>query len=182
MKGELVIDVETKRSFEEVGGFHYVADLGVSVTVAYSYDTDSFLVFEEKDMPKLMEIMKKATRLIGFNIRRFDLPVLQPYASFPLKGQNFLDLMDDVKRHLGFFVSLDSLAQATLKRSKSGHGLDALRWYKHGEIEKIKKYCADDVAITRDLYEFGKKEGKVFATDKRSGELLKIPTTWQTLL
>ncbi len=40
----VVFDLETQRSFDEVGGRSQFHKLGVSVAVAYRYDTDEFLV------------------------------------------------------------------------------------------------------------------------------------------
>jgi DEAD/DEAH box helicase domain-containing protein len=57
---------------------------------------------------------------------------------------------------------MDQIADGTLGTKKSGHGMDAVRWWKEGEIEKVKKYCLDDVRLTKDLYEYALKEGKLF--------------------
>ena len=43
----VVFDLETRRSFDEVGGRSQFHRLGVSVGVAYRYDSDEFLVFDQ---------------------------------------------------------------------------------------------------------------------------------------
>ena len=43
----LVLDLETKRSFDEVGGAHNKAQLGVSVVGVYSYEDDRFVAYRE---------------------------------------------------------------------------------------------------------------------------------------
>ncbi len=174
-----VFDVETKRSFDELGGFRYLADLGVSVISVYSYQGKEMKSYEEREVPDLLKKLKNAELLIGFNIKRFDLPVLQPYTDVYLNDLPVLDIMDNVKNHLGYPVSLNRLAEATLGKGKSGDGLKALAWYKEGKIDLIKRYCEDDVTLTKDLFEFGLKNEEIYALDRDSGERLVIPADWQ---
>ena len=35
--------------------------------------------------------------------------------------------------------------------------MQALEWWKLGEIDKIIEYCREDVRVTRNLYDFGKR-------------------------
>jgi len=105
--------------------------------------------------------------------------VLQPYISWNLKSLPTLDLMDDVKKSLGHRLYLDSLADATLGIRKSGDGLQALRWYKEGKMDEIKKYCLKDVEITKNLYEFGKKNGHVLFYSRDTGGRTAIPVAWE---
>ena len=177
MLREFVFDIETKKSFQEVGGKHNMHLLGVSVVGVYSYADDTFRCYEEKDFPLLEEAFRNATRIIGFNSKHFDVPVLQPHVKVPLTSVPHLDLMNDIESYLGFRVSLDSLAKMNLGTQKSGHGMDAITWWREGNIEAIKKYCLDDVRITRDIYEFGKKNGHVVA-ETRTDPRVSIPVSW----
>lgn len=175
---EVVFDVETKKSFAEVGSRDANHLLGVSVAVAYSYAHDDFFVFEEHQLDDLFKFFKDASRIIGFNIRDFDIPVLAPYTTDNLFTLPILDMMDDVQRSLGFRIGLDNLATNTIKASKSAHGLQALEWFKAGEIEKIKKYCRDDVRITRDLFEYGKTHGHVIARVRDNPNPVSVGVRW----
>ncbi|TSC71185.1 MAG: DEAD/DEAH box helicase domain-containing protein [Parcubacteria group bacterium Gr01-1014_70] len=178
MQNELVFDIETKKSFEEVGGKRNMHLLGVSIVGVYNYADDSFVCYEEKDFPKLEDLLRTSPRLIGFNSKHFDVPVLQPHVQVPLAALPHLDLMEDIETYLGFRVSLDSLARSNLGVGKSGNGLDAIMWWQTGNIEAIKKYCLDDVRITRDLYEYGKRNGSVLA-ETRNDPRVSVPVTWQ---
>ena len=60
-------------------------------------------------------------------------------------------------------------------------GLEALVWWRDGKIQKVKDYCLQDVRLTRDLYEFGKREGFVFS-DTRDRGRVKIPVSWGAAL
>ncbi len=184
--GDIVFDIETKKSFDEVslprlgkaGGQNNFHLLGVSVLGAYVYGENKYLTFEEHELPEFEKLLKSAGRVIGFNIHHFDLPVLQPYISWNLKNLSTLDLMDDVKRSLGHRLYLDSLADATLGIRKSGDGLQALKWYKEGKIDEIKKYCLKDVEITKNLYEFGRQQGHVLFYSRDTGGRVAIPVHW----
>jgi len=178
MGEQLVVDLETQREFNEVDG-RKPELLGVSVAGVYSYAEDRYEAYVEADLPaKLGARLKNAELVIGFNIRRFDLPVLQPYLPFSVSAIPVLDIMEEIVKNLGHRVSLDSLAKATLGRGKSGSGLDALRWFKEGKLDLITQYCLDDVKLTKDVYDYGKAHGKLFVTSRFSDERLQVPVFW----
>jgi len=176
--GDIVFDVETKRSFDEVGGRTFFDKLGVSVVGAYVYGEDKYCAFEEHEVSKFEELLRNAGRVIGFNIHHFDLPVLKPYLSLNTKILPTLDLMEAVEKGVGFRVSLDNLSETTLGARKSGDGMQALRWYKEGKIEEIKKYCLKDVELTRNLYEFGLTNGHILFYSRDVGGRVAIPVAW----
>ena len=107
----------------------------------------------------LIEALRAADKVIGFNIKHFDFEVLKGYSEVDFKQVNALDLLEVIQRRLGFRVSLDKLGKATLNQSKSGHGLLALKWYKEGNWRQLEKYCRQDVDLTVQLYRYGKEKG-----------------------
>lgn len=178
MGEKLVVDVETQRDFTEVEG-RKLELLGVSVAGVYSYAEDRYDAYREPELPATFATRLKAADLvIGFNIRRFDLPVLQPYLPYPIATVPVLDIMEEVVKNLGHRLSLESLAQATLGRGKSGSGLDALRWFKEGRFDLITTYCLEDVKLTKELYDYGKEHGRLLATSKFGPNTLQIPVFW----
>ena len=178
MAEKLVIDLETQKDFNEVEG-RKLELLGVSVAGVYSYEENRYDAYLEADLKtKLAPRLQAAELIIGFNSRRFDLPVLQPYLSFAAATLPQLDIMEEVVKNLGHRLSLESLAQATLGRGKSGHGLEALQWFKEGRFDLITKYCLDDVKLTKELYDYGKQHGRLFATSRFGSEKLQIPVFW----
>ena len=152
----LVLDLETKRSFNEVGGSHNKHLLGVSLVGTYHYNEDKFIAYREESFAELAKILKEAELLIGFNLIGFDWPVLAAELGDWVKELPTLDLMFEAQKALGHRISLDALAQATLGMNKIGSGLDALYYYAEGNWEKLERYCLEDVKITRDLYEYAK--------------------------
>lgn len=173
----IVFDIETKREFAEVGGVQNRHLLGVAVIGCYDSADGSFRTFLEPEALAFGKLLRAADCIVGFNSNHFDLPVLQPYLPFDTSKLPSLDLMQDLEHVLGHRVSLDACAQATLGTKKSGDGLQAIRWFREGKIDEVKRYCLDDVRITRDLYEYGKAHGQIFFTGKDGGKRA-APVTW----
>lgn len=173
----VVFDLETQREFAEVGGVHNRHLLGISVIGAYDSASDAFRSFRESEVFAFAKLLREADLVVGFNIIHFDLPVLQPYIPLDTTKLPTLDLMRDLEHMLGHRVSLDACAEATLGEKKSGHGLEAIQWYRQGKFDLLTKYCLDDVRLTRDLHEYGKTHGQIFFTGK-DGAKRAVPVTW----
>ena len=84
----------------------------------------------------------------------------------------------EIKEQLNFRVSLNSLAQSTLEKKKSADGLQSLRWWKQGRLDLIEKYCRDDVAITRDIWRYGRDRGYLLFDRKNEGRM-RIPVDFR---
>ena len=176
MGDKLVLDLETKKSFEEVGGYQNTDKLEVSVCGVYSYDLDEFRAFREEEFKELGDWLKQASLIIGFNSKNFDFTALQPYFRFKLSKLPHLDILEEIQHALGHRLKLDSVAQSTLGEGKSGSGLDALRYFKNNDWDSLIRYCLDDVRVTRDLYEYGKKHGHLWYESQ--GRRETIPVRW----
>ena len=172
-------DLETQKSAEDVGGWGNIHKMGLAVGVVWDSLDREFFTYEEKDSAKLVEKLRTADLAVGFNIIGFDYTVLQPYSDFDLQEINTFDMLVDVKKNLGFRLSLNHLAQHTLNAEKSADGLVSLQWYKEGKINKIIQYCKQDVEITRDLYLYGEKNGFV-KYQSRSGNPRDLKVDWKT--
>lgn len=161
---QIILDVETKKTFNQVGGSFPdrlgVSFVGVNVRERIG-DKGEMLSFFEKDLAKLFPLLEKADVVIGYNIDGFDIPALTPYYSGEIELLPTLDVMDRIKESFGHRIKLDSVAKETLGLGKIGNGLDAIRFYKNQQFEELKKYCLQDVRITRDIYDYGVRNGKV---------------------
>ncbi|MCK4386937.1 MAG: hypothetical protein KAV41_02545, partial [Candidatus Pacebacteria bacterium] len=92
-----------------------------------------------------------------------------------------LDILKEIKNAIGHRLKLDNVANATLGEGKSGNGLEAITWWKTGEIEKIRKYCLDDVRITKELYEYALKNKKLKYKDGFDiKDIILNTTNWET--
>ena len=78
---------------------------------------------------------------------------------------------------LGFRPKLESVVMPTLGMGKLADGLTALQWWRDGEIDKIIEYCREDVRVTRDLYDFGKRNRCVMVT-RFGGAPRKVEVSW----
>ncbi len=174
-------DLETQKSAEDVGGWGNIHKMGLAVGVVWDSLDREFFTYEEKDARKLVDKLRSADLVVGFNVIGFDYTVLQPYSDFDLQEINTFDMLVDVKKILGFRLSLNHLAQHTLNAKKSADGLVSLQWYKEGKISKIIQYCKQDVEITRDLYLYGAKHDLV-KYQSRSGNPLELKVNWKAVL
>lgn len=196
MIDHVVVDIEIQKTIEETpSGWEATDKLGVAVACLWEYKTQRMRVYGPNDVPALRERLLKADRISGYNIFNFDYPVIWgidkkswinnnqvgPLEDGYFKGRLFSKTNDILRRiwiakgldpdkfspstHGG--VSLDKVAMATLGACKIGHGADAPVWYQQNNIQKVVNYCADDVALERDLVDFVDRYGYVIAGDGR---------------
>ena len=175
MKDKLILDLETKNTFADVGGQQNVDKLEASFVGVYSYNQDKYLSFWEKDFDKLGQLLQNAFLIVGFSINRFDLPVLAKHFNFNLMALPRLDLLEEVEMAYGSRISLDLLAQTNLQgMKKTHHGLDAVRFWAEGNWKDLEDYCLQDVKVTKEIYEFIRKNSYVHIPKRYSGELVKV--------
>jgi len=173
----LVFDLETQRSFQDVGGRTQMHQLGMSLGVVYSFAEDAFRTYLERDADALIDALLAAETVIGYNLVGFDYEVLKGYRQVAFDTIKTVDIMLDLQAQLGFRPKLDSVVQATLGAAKTADGLQALTWFREGRFDLIEKYCTDDVRLTRDLYLFGKRNRHVLVS-RYGGGPQKVPVEW----
>jgi len=169
---KIVFDIETKNIFQDVGS-NDPAALDISVVCVYDSLTDSYSSFLQEDFKNLWPIIEQADMLIGFNSDHFDIPLLSKYYHGDLSKIKSIDILKEIHKSLGRRVKLDNVAEATLGKNKSGHGLEAITWWKQGEIQKIINYCIDDVKITKEIYEYALKNNSLKYKDF-GGKIMEI--------
>jgi DEAD/DEAH box helicase domain-containing protein len=173
----LVFDLETQNSFDDVGGRNKLAELRMSVGVTLDLESGEFQVYREPEANALIEDLRAARRVVGFNQKGFDYGVLSRYAKLDWGAVKSFDILEDLTRVLGHRVKLDSVAAATLGTKKSGHGLQAIEWFRKGDWETLIRYCKDDVKITADVWRHGVE--KKFVMIETWGGPKKVPVTWE---
>jgi len=174
----LYFDLETQKSASDVGGWQNTHLMRVSVAVIFDSAENRFFSYREDEVDALLKHLEKADLVVGFNIKRFDYSVLRAYTGKDLKTLDTFDILEDLYRRLGFRLSLDHLAAETLNQKKSGDGLQALEWFKKGEMEKLTEYCRHDVEITRDLFEYGLKNGHLVYRAKQADQRVRLRVDW----
>ena len=168
---KVVFDIETSNLFSDVGK-NDPAALDISVVGVYNSVDDSYVCYEQHEFSNMWPIFEHADILIGFNSEHFDMPLLNKYYPGDLTKIHHLDILKEIKDVYGRRMKLDQIAEGTLGTKKSGHGLEAVTWWRQGEKEKVKKYCLDDVRITKDVYEYALKHNLL--KFKEGGQLLEI--------
>jgi len=174
----LVLDIETQRSAEEVGGWENCHRMGLAVAVTADLETGESRVYTEAQVDDLLADLTSAACIIGFNLRRFDFSVLRGYRELDYATLPALDILEEVHASLGFRLSLSHLAQETLGSPKLADGLQSLAWWKAGEVDKIIEYCKADVELTRRLFKFGRSNGYLLYRDYQ-GRSTRLPVHFQ---
>ena len=172
----LVFDLETRNLSHEVGGWKNIHLLRLSVAVIWDSVTDSYFTFEEKDVENLIDHLKSADIVIGFNVEHFDYKVLQAYSNTDFKKIYTFDMLKDIESRIGFKIGLGHLATETLGSGKSADGLLAVQWFREGKIDLVKEYCQKDVEVTRDLFMYGCNNG--YIVYKRKDKRVRLPLDW----
>lgn len=176
--GPMVLDVETQYLSDEVeGGWTAVHKFKVAVVVTWD-EPNGLRVWYEEDTPRLLAEAEKFDPIVTFNGEHFDFKVLSAYGSVAALKDRSLDILARLSKVLRFRVKLDSLAQATLGRGKTGSGTESVKWWRDGDRQKVVEYCKMDVELTRDIYLFVKKNGYVMIDDLKRSTPQRIEISW----
>lgn len=168
----VVFDLETQNIFQEVGSNDPTA-LDISVGTVYDSETEIYTTVTVNELSELWPIIEKADALVGYNSNHFDIPLLNKYYPGDLTQIKSIDILEAIKNSLGRRLRLDTIAEATIGTKKSADGLAAVRWWREGKIDLIKKYCEQDVRVTKDVFEYALKNSHVKYKD--GGRKKEIP-------
>jgi len=147
------------------------------VAVTYNTTVAAYHRYTEGRVRDLIAELRSADLVVGYNVLEFDYEVLSAYTRESLQNLPTLDIMQDLNRRLGFRLSLESIATATLRTGKSADGLQAVRWYRQGLINKVLDYCQKDVEVTKKLHEHGQQYRFVYYWDKQYQRQM-VPVNW----
>lgn len=177
MSKEVVLDIETDGLIGANGVMPKITLIGV-----YYYETDEYASYLEHELPNLWPRLERADRIIGYNTKGFDYPVMNSYYPGDFLTFPSLDLLEVITASLGFRLKLDAVAQATLGIGKSGSGLQALEYFRKGEFDKLRDYCLQDVKVTKEVYDYGREHGEVHFLDRAAQKKavkvnFKMPTS-----
>ncbi|MBV9866754.1 MAG: ribonuclease H-like domain-containing protein [Abitibacteriaceae bacterium] len=170
-------DVETERAADEVGGWRNIEQLGLAIAVTLSSRDNQYRIYRKEQANALVDELRAADCVVGFNLRDFDLRVVQSYVDYKLQDLKYLDLLLELKTAAGFRVSLNNCCNATLGEAKSSEGLQSIIWWREGRHDAVIDYCKQDVLLTRRLHEFGVENGFVKCLD-RKGRIKTLQVYW----
>ena len=176
----VVFDIETQNIFQDVGSNDPTA-LDISVVTVYDSETDTYTSATIEDLSPIWQIIERADALVGYNSNHFDIPLLNKYYPGDLSQIKSIDIMADIKASLGRRVRLDDVAKATIGAKKNADGLQAVRWWREGNVKDIIKYCEQDVRVTKNIFEYALTHGHVKVRDGTRKREIPIDTThWKT--
>jgi len=181
-KDTLVIDIETKNFFTDAGRDNFDA-IDISVVGVYSYLKGEYRCFDERELGELAAWLEGASRIVGFSINRYDIPILNRYVPMNLWGIERFDILDEIERVMGERISLNRLAKTNLGFGKNGHGSQAIVLYEEGRMEELAAYCLQDVKVTKELYDLLCAQKYLLVPRRDTGELTRFECTpFQRLL
>lgn len=172
MSKEIIFDIET------IGDIRDLSTMKVTVVSIYEYEHDRYSSFEEGELSSLWPIFERAERIIGYNSEHFDVPILNRYYAGDLLRFPHLDILKVIKESTGRRFKLNDIAKATLQIEKSADGLQAMQWFQEGKIDLIKQYCEQDVKVTKEVYDYGRKN-KMLYYPTLTGEILPFPVNFE---
>lgn len=175
----VTFDIETTGGF--TGGAWDLKDVELTICCTHDSQTGEYESFLKDDLPRLWKLFEQTDVLVGYNSDHFDIPILNKYYPGDLSKIHSLDLMKELHAVVGRRIKLDDVAAGTLGTRKSGSGLDALRWWREGNVKKLREYCLKDVEITRKIFEHALTHGSLTYKDFGAKKEIKLDTReWLT--
>ncbi len=151
-------------------------------------------------------LLKNEKRAPAKKIDRVEIPT-QPEELKRLFDSRTFDLQIDLENRIGYRLALNALAQGTLRREKQGTAALAVIWYRlaaqlkqkyayalreandHEGADRahelgayyqarLERYCATDVQLVRQVFEYGAQNRRVFFVDFED-ERRNIKVDWR---
>jgi len=93
-----------------------------------------------------------------------------------------IDILDEIELMSGKRIGLDLLAKENIGSGKTGHGLEAAQLYSEGKIDELKKYCLNDVLLTKELYDLARSQGHLMVPQRNGDPSLRVALDWSEKL
>ena len=201
MSEVMALDIETGNYSYEIGGGdkHSLFE----PTVVATWDGDNGHVFSKQDIemttaevhelhPRtlgdhLQKHIDNGGIILGHNIKKFDLPVLNAAldcwtaGDLMTKAESVIDTKLLVSKAGGKSIatSLEMLARNTLDIGKSMTSHDAPEAWRAGRYLEVAEYCLKDSQLTYDLYQYGRENGIVKSRSLEDGSIVEIEVNWE---
>lgn len=172
----VVFDIETANWMDETGSGD-PADLTIALVGIHDSETDTYSSYLEHELPQLWKILERTDLLVGYNSNHFDIPLLNKYYPGDLTQIRSLDLLQEMYRSMGRRLKLDTIAEATLGEKKIADGVQSLKWWRQGEVEKVREYCIKDVDLTKRIFDHALEKGSLKYRDFGGIKEAKLDTS-----
>tara|TARA_Y100000004_G_scaffold191596_1_gene250662 strand:+ start:222 stop:827 length:606 start_codon:yes stop_codon:yes gene_type:complete len=197
----MALDIETGNYSWEIGGWDKTASFEPTVVATWDGSTGNVYCNKAlnidanvKDLhPRtlgedLQKHIDNGGKILGHNIKGFDLPVLRDaldcWTAGDLlgKAESVIDTKNLVSKaaiKVGKVnTSLNELVKHTLEGSKLMSSEDAPAAWRYGLYDDVAKYCLSDAQLTYDLYKYGQEHGIIKSRDMKSGAVVEIEVEW----
>ena len=170
----LVLDIETKNTFVDVGGRQNMLQMLISVVCVYSYQKNEYLIFDETRFEDLKKLLSVPAVIVGFSSNKFDIPLLNHHLGLTLNEYPRVDLSDEIEQRTGRMIGLGALAKLNLGKDKKGVNVGAKDLYNAGKFEELYEYCRHDVELTKELYDGVQKNGYILIPNTAKTGVKKV--------
>ncbi len=167
----VTFDIETANWLDETGSSD-ITSLDIAIVCIHDSQTNEYSSYLVPELAKLWPILERTDVLVGYNSDHFDIPLLNKYYPGDLTKIKSLDLMKEIQLVAGRRLKLDAVAEGSLGTKKSAHGTQSLRWWRAGEVDKVRDYCIKDVEITRGVLDYALEHGGI--TYKELGKKYEV--------
>ncbi len=172
----VVFDIETANWLTDTGTSD-VTDLDIAVVGFYDSADDAYKCYTVAELTELWPVLERTDVLVGYNSDHFDIPLLNKYYPGDLTRIKSVDILKEVHAILGRRLRLDTIAEATLGVKKIGDGAQSLKWWRAGEVEKVRAYCLKDVEITKRVFDYALEKGSLKYKDLGATREIKLDTS-----
>ena len=172
------IPVESHGGIVIEGNEDNLSSLGMSVGVILDVQKKFYCVYTESTAKSLIKHLHSLDLIVGYNIRKFDYRVLEPYGGTLLKLLPTFDMFQQLEEEYGLKISLANLANRTLDIKTEKLGAKAVERWWEGDTESVIEYCRSDVSITQKLFNHACKEGYLRYWNHNERRQEDIDTSW----
>jgi len=178
MDNTLILELFTKKSYDDVGGKKAIDKMSISIAGIYDYSNSNLQFYEEEAIQSLIEKLKSSSLIVGINLKKFGYRVLSAFTDYDFDNLTTLDLISSIKKKLSFPPTYEGIFDGTLDIHKQLRNENFIpRLFKQGRYDEIKTFCESNILDMKKLYDFGKKKGYIFYNEK-FGQRWKISVDW----
>jgi len=174
----LIVDLQTKLSYDDVGGKKGMDKMGISVAGLFDYSTNKITFYDEEHIEAFIQELYSAKLIMGMNLTKFIYRVLAAFSENDFSKLKSLDVLEYFKKRLTFKPTLEGLFNGTLGIKKFDTNDNYVPMlFKQGRFDEIKSLCNQNIDDLKNLFDFGMTKGFVFYDDK-AGQRWKISVNW----
>lgn len=150
----IFFDLEAQHSAAEVGGFKHLNRMGLSIAVAWEWPSQIFRVFQSSQTREISRLFRSIDLLIGYNIHRFDIPVLKTSGCRIPAKLPIIDVLWEIEERCGKRFSLDAMLEANFGiQQEEKDPLHNIKLWKKRRMVELVQECVNDVVGMHMLYE-----------------------------